>query len=371
MALGIVLSHLRHHLSLPSVLLLYLLAVVVVAAVGGLWAALATAVVSFLVVNWFFTPPLYACTIAETENLLALFAFLAVAAIASGLVSLPPAEPPPVAGARPRRWFGWPLDSWASRGPIAFNAHAVADHVLTVRPAAVLVRDEAGRWKRGDRIGEPMPTAPDEADTVVELGDDARLALVGPALAGRGSTGSPGLQPRSCRRPAGAAQAASRGRHRRPCSARPMRPLRTASPRAVSHDLRTPLASIKASATSPLASRRGLYPGRNQGAPARPSKRRPFGSTVWSATSWNDAGSRAVHSTSRRSRFARGGRCRPAAAHASRAARWWSPSRRTSRIDGDPALLERAVDHILTNLLVIAAALRADRRGRFRRSPVT
>ena len=82
------LSHLRHHLSLPSVLLLYLLAVVVVAAVGGLWAALATAVVSFLVVNWFFTPPLHAFTIGETENLLALFVFLAVATIVSGFVSL-------------------------------------------------------------------------------------------------------------------------------------------------------------------------------------------------------------------------------------------------------------------------------------------
>ena len=105
-ALGIVLSHLRHHLSLPSVLLLYLLAVVVVAAVGGLWAALATAVVSFLVVNWFFTPPLHAFTIGETENLLALFVFLAVATIVSGFVSLAArraAERSP--GRTPRRRF--------------------------------------------------------------------------------------------------------------------------------------------------------------------------------------------------------------------------------------------------------------------------
>ncbi len=79
-----VLAQLRGQLELPSVLLLFLLLVVAVSAVGGLWPALAAAVAAFLLVNWYFVPPLYTFTITEGENLLALAVFLAVAAIVSG-----------------------------------------------------------------------------------------------------------------------------------------------------------------------------------------------------------------------------------------------------------------------------------------------
>ena len=87
-ALTVVLAELRDELGLPSVLLLYLLSVVVVSAVGGAWPALGAAVAAFLLVNWYFTPPLYTFTIGETENLLALAVFLVVAATVSGFVSL-------------------------------------------------------------------------------------------------------------------------------------------------------------------------------------------------------------------------------------------------------------------------------------------
>ena len=82
------LAGLRDDLGLPSVLLLYLLVVVVVSAIGGIWPALATAVAGFLLANWYFTPPLYTFTIGEGENLLALAIFLIVAGTVSGLVSL-------------------------------------------------------------------------------------------------------------------------------------------------------------------------------------------------------------------------------------------------------------------------------------------
>ena len=87
-ALTAVLAGLRDHLGLPSVLLLYLLVVVVVSAIGGIWPALATAVAGFLLANWYFTPPLYTFTIGEGENLLALAIFLIVAGTVSGLVWL-------------------------------------------------------------------------------------------------------------------------------------------------------------------------------------------------------------------------------------------------------------------------------------------
>ncbi len=83
-----VLSHLREHVGLPSVLLLFLLFVTGVSAVGGVWPALATAVAGFLLVNWYFTPPLYTFTIGEGENVLALVVFLAVAGLVSAFVAL-------------------------------------------------------------------------------------------------------------------------------------------------------------------------------------------------------------------------------------------------------------------------------------------
>ena len=86
--LTVALAHVRDHLGLPSVLLLFLLAVIVTSAVGGLWPALGAAVAGFLLVNWYFTPPLYTFTISEGENLLALAIFLIVAVTVSGFVSL-------------------------------------------------------------------------------------------------------------------------------------------------------------------------------------------------------------------------------------------------------------------------------------------
>ena len=86
--LTIVLAQLRTHVGLPSILLLYLLAVVLVSAVGGLWPALATAVAGFLLANYYFTPPIHTFTISEGDNLVALVVFLAVAAVVSGFVAL-------------------------------------------------------------------------------------------------------------------------------------------------------------------------------------------------------------------------------------------------------------------------------------------
>jgi len=86
--LTVLLSELRAHLGLPSILLLYLLAVVLISAVGGLWPALATGVAGFLLANYYFTPPFYTFTVAEGDNLVALVVFLVVAAIVSGFVAL-------------------------------------------------------------------------------------------------------------------------------------------------------------------------------------------------------------------------------------------------------------------------------------------
>src|SRR5262249_39818526 len=82
-----VLSQLRGSVGLPSVLLIYMLVVVVVAVVGGTLPAVGSAVVAFLLANWYFTPPIHTWTIDEAENVLALVIFVVVAAIVSTVVA--------------------------------------------------------------------------------------------------------------------------------------------------------------------------------------------------------------------------------------------------------------------------------------------
>lgn len=78
----------RDDLTVESILLIYLLVVVAAAAVGGVWPALASALVAVGLVNWFFTPPYDTLTIAEGEHVLALVVFVVVAAVVSLYVTV-------------------------------------------------------------------------------------------------------------------------------------------------------------------------------------------------------------------------------------------------------------------------------------------
>jgi two-component system sensor histidine kinase KdpD len=63
----------------------FLLVVLVVAATSRLWIAVVTSVASMLSFNFFFLPPVGTLTIADPQNWVALFAFLAVSLVASHL----------------------------------------------------------------------------------------------------------------------------------------------------------------------------------------------------------------------------------------------------------------------------------------------
>ena len=84
--LTVILRRFRDDLSLSSVVLIFLLAVVAISLVGRLWAATIGALVGFGLLNYFFTPPVHTWTIAGTENLLALLVFLLVAITISATV---------------------------------------------------------------------------------------------------------------------------------------------------------------------------------------------------------------------------------------------------------------------------------------------
>ena len=85
--LTLVLDALRNDLNLPSELLAYLFVVVAVAALGGFVPAVVTAIVAFLIVNWFFIPPFHTLTIDDENNVVALVIFVVVGAVVGLLVS--------------------------------------------------------------------------------------------------------------------------------------------------------------------------------------------------------------------------------------------------------------------------------------------
>src|SRR5829696_3290310 len=63
----------------------YLMVVLLVAATSRLRVAVATSIASVLFINFFFLPPVRTFTIADPQNWIALFAFLAVSLVASNL----------------------------------------------------------------------------------------------------------------------------------------------------------------------------------------------------------------------------------------------------------------------------------------------
>lgn len=85
-ALTIVLQVVHAEIGVPSILLLFLTSVVVIALVGGTLPAVVGAIVSSFLVNWFFTPPTRTWTIDDPEHVFALVVFVLVAVVVSVLV---------------------------------------------------------------------------------------------------------------------------------------------------------------------------------------------------------------------------------------------------------------------------------------------
>jgi two-component system sensor histidine kinase KdpD len=230
-------------LSLTNGILLSLAAVIGVSLIGGLWPALFAAVAGSLLLNWFFTPPFGRFTIAEEENLVALAIFVVVAIAVS-----------------------WVVDTAARKTRQAAQAGADAQTLATVagsvlrgeRPLMALLErlretftlesvtllDDGGVVLA--HVGEPCLAARD-ADVQVKADDSLTMLLRGHPLEA------------SDRRivEAFAAQATVALRQERlaaeAATARPLAEadrMRTALLAAVSHDLRTPLASAKAAVAS-------------------------------------------------------------------------------------------------------------------------
>ena len=86
LALGIGLL-LKKFIAVQSISLVFLTAVLASAVAWGLWPSLFACIVSVLAYNFFFLPPLYTFSIGDPENVVALFFFLTVAIIVSNLTA--------------------------------------------------------------------------------------------------------------------------------------------------------------------------------------------------------------------------------------------------------------------------------------------
>jgi K+-sensing histidine kinase KdpD len=78
----------RDRVALDNVLLAYLLAVVLIAVIGGMIASLLAALTSFLLANWFLTPPYYTFEVEGQDRLIELVVFVIVAALVSVTVDI-------------------------------------------------------------------------------------------------------------------------------------------------------------------------------------------------------------------------------------------------------------------------------------------
>jgi len=242
-------------ISTASAALVYVLAVTGATAFAGLRAGLATSILSFLPLNFFFTEPTGTFSVAKTEDLVALAAFLIVSVIVGTLLSAAVAQRAR-AERREReavlmqRLGARLLSGETPQDVLASFARAVTDlfgmvrceirtdvtdePVVSERPTAaagvpeVMPMEAAGR-KVGEIVlvhdAEADGLSDDERNVVRTFASQMALALEGMRLASEASKARLDAETNS---------------------------LRAALFSSVTHDLRTPLASITASVTSLL-----------------------------------------------------------------------------------------------------------------------
>jgi len=255
--LTVLLTSLRGDLNLISDVLVFLVAVILVALVGGFVPAILVAVAGSLLLNYYFTPPLHQWTIAETNNALALVVFVAVGLIVSSVVDTAARRTRQAARASAESELLVTASGSVLRGQRAVEA--VLDRVREAfgmesvtllecgQAPGTAARSPAAGWQVVAHSGEPPVTRPADADVEVPVAETLSLALRGRTL------------PASDRRVLGAFAAyaaVALEQQRLAAAAEAARPIaeadrmRTALLAAVSHDLRTPLASAKAAVTS-------------------------------------------------------------------------------------------------------------------------
>src|SRR4051794_12833569 len=237
--LTLALLPLRAHLSLAGVTLLYLVPVVAAAVAGGVWPALAGAVAADLLVNLLFVPPYHTLVVDSPANGIVLVVYVLVAATVAVAVDMAARQ----RAAATRRAVEARLLAQISAAPAAPGSltHLLEQVRAAYGMSAVALID-------GDRVVEQVgPADPGPPALSVEAAPGLRLAAWGvPGFAeDRGTLARLAAAAARLRENQRLADEAGQARQLAEIDR-----LRAALLNAVGHDLRTPLAGIKAAVSS-------------------------------------------------------------------------------------------------------------------------
>ncbi|MFD7438514.1 DUF4118 domain-containing protein [Streptomyces sp. NPDC059861] len=247
--LTLLLTAVTPEVGLANDMLLYLTLTVAAALLGGLLPALASAVVGSLLLNWFFTPPVHTLTIADPKNIVAIVIFIGVAVSVASVVDLAARRTHQAARLRAESEILSFLAGNVLRGETSLEELLErVRETFGMESVGLLERhSDVDPWTCAGSVGQRPAASPDDADVDMPVGDHMALALNGrvlPAedrrvLAAFAAQAVVVLDRRRLQEEADQARRLAEGNR-----------IRTALLAAVSHDLRTPLAGIKASVSS-------------------------------------------------------------------------------------------------------------------------
>lgn len=236
---------------------IHLLAVVVAAALGGVWGGLVSSIVGFLLLNYFFTSPTHTFRVANADDVIGLATFFVVALIVGSMLARVLSERArAVRSERDAQLLSYFATNVLSGQPLE---RVLEDFAASLLEALGLARCEI-RARGHERIYETTrrgASVPDGGSTIVPLvvGEAELGTLAAVQMAGQGPLGGEDLRlleaaakqvaltlerARLDTQVADAHLEADRSR------------ARAALFSSVTHDLRTPLASIKAGVSSLL-----------------------------------------------------------------------------------------------------------------------
>jgi len=233
----------RTALTLASVALLYLVPVVATAVIGGVSPALAAAVAANMLVNFFFIPPFHTFVVESRDHVIVLVVYVLVAFAVSVAVDVAARQRERAA----RRDTEAALLAKVTAEPVAEQSLALlleeVRHTFGMTAVALLESGPAGEHPAA-AVGQPPPTRPTLS---TRAADGLRLVAWGPQMFAEDRQTLTRLATAAART-LEAQRLADQAAHAHELAE--IDRVRSALLSAVGHDLRTPLAGIKAAVSS-------------------------------------------------------------------------------------------------------------------------